>query len=445
MDAVLLPDGRTALLVADVVGHGVGAVVAIAQVRAILRQRLSTGVGLLDALRDADRYAEEFPETCATTVCLVALDQASGEAEYVCAGHLPPLWLSAAGRTQVLPGLGSRPLGTGGDFRSGRVSMGPRDALVLYTDGLNGSPGRDLLEARQLLVQVAAQAFARSLDSPAPPAQRAEDLCSQILGEVSPPDGALDDAVLLVALRAPQPDVLRITLPADLAAVSEVRTSLNDWLDGLGAGLLDHIGLTHAVTELVANAVQHAYPPGSDGAMVHVVGALDEDGAVAVTVSDRGQWLERASDGQGLMMAAGLADSMTVRRESRGTSVDLRFLLSRPVHMLQSVAMNGMPRTNDPVADLHAEASPGLLTAVGPVDEVSVELFHASMEEATRSGTADAVIDLSGVTHLSSPGVQSLFEFLGRAKRSGSSLSLVAPPESPAGQILDLVGLESRV
>ncbi|KRF11358.1 hypothetical protein ASG90_16510 [Nocardioides sp. Soil797] len=445
LDVVLLPDGSVALLVADVVGHGVSAVVAVAQVRAVLRQRLSSGVGLLSALRDADQYAEQFPETCATTVCLAVIDR-SGGVQYACAGQVPPLLLGADGRAELLPGLGSRPLGTGGEFRVGHAALGPQDALVLHTDGLNGSPQRSVAEARELLRRVARKTFLESLDDAAPVGQRGDDLCAQILGQVAPAAGAIDDTALLVAVRSPPPETFEFRLPAATKSPSDVRGPLNDWLDGLGAGLSDHIGISHAVVELVSNAARHAYQDGAVGASVQVFGELQDDGSAALTVSDQGCWSTEPSDGHGLMMAAGLADSITVRRDRTGTSVDLRFLLARPVPMLRSVRRQAAAKFEDFADDeLRADASPGHLTAVGPIDEVSVELFHASLEEATRAGTTDAVIDLSGVTHLASPGVQSLFEFLGRAKRSRTSVSLVAPPDSPAGQILELVGLESRV
>ncbi len=90
MDAIVLPHRRVALMVADVVGHGIGAALAITQVRAILRDRLVGGAGLRGALESVDKYAEHHPETCATTMCVAVLDLDHGSVEYAVAGHLPP-------------------------------------------------------------------------------------------------------------------------------------------------------------------------------------------------------------------------------------------------------------------------------------------------------------------------------------------------------------------
>ena len=83
----------------------------------------------------------------------------------------------------------------------------------------------------------------------------------------------------------------------------------------------------------------------------------------------------------------------------------------------------------------------GRLTASGPVDEGSAEQFHAALVEATCAGTEAATVDLTGLTLLASPGVQSLFELSARSTQSGVRMDIVASEQSPARRILDLVGL----
>lgn len=439
MDAIVLGDHRVALMVADVVGHGVGAALAVTQIRTILRERLVNGAGLHGALESVNAYAELHPETCATTMCIAVLDLASGQVEYGTAGHLPPMLLRPFEPARMLPSEWGRPLGTGGSFETGRTTMESDDMLVLYTDGLVRTPARPLDVTNAELLHVAESALDDSMAGSV--AERSEAVCHQMLGAGRSAGDLRDDVALIVAGRCPALDPFRMSMPARVDSSAAIRRGLRGWLDAVGAGLLDHIGLDHAVAELVTNAAEHAYSAvTSDAERPVTVGAeLDDTGTVSITVSDVGRWREDDSNGRGLMMAAGLADTMDVRHGPGGTEVELRLRMARPIQLLQSE-----PRAMTDVAhedELHTVAERGRLTADGPVDGVTVEVFHEALLEATRAGTAAATIDLSGVTHLASPGVQSIFEFLARSKRAGVELTLVAPPRSPAGQILEIVGL----
>ncbi|KQZ74852.1 SpoIIE family protein phosphatase [Nocardioides sp. Root151] len=444
MDAIVLPHRRVALMVADVVGQGFGAALAVTQVRAILRERLTGGAGLLGALESVDAYAEHHPETCATTMCVAVLDLDNGHVEYGTAGHLPPMILTPFRPARMLPSEQGRPLGTGGDFHTGWAKLAPDDLLVLYTDGLVRTPARSLDLANAQLLQVAATALDRTMSGPA--VQRGDEVCRAILNGAGTAGDVRDDVALIVGARSPAPATYSIRASASTASASTVRDGLRDWLDAIGAGLLDHIGLDHALAELVTNATQHAYPDDTRDAErpLWVDAALDDSGTVTVTVSDAGRWREEVSDGRGLMMAAALADSMDVRRGPRGTEVELRLKLARPVQLLQSEPEpRAAPVVDDHDGELHTVAARGSLVAKGPIDGVTIEVFDAALHEATRAGTASATVDLSGVTHLASPGVQSLFEFLARTKRAGAELTFLAPAGSPAAQIMTLVGLVS--
>src|SRR5215472_12530440 len=60
-DAVVRADGSVALVVGDVVGHGTAAVVAMAQLRAVLADRLATSADLSDAFMAAGDFAARTP------------------------------------------------------------------------------------------------------------------------------------------------------------------------------------------------------------------------------------------------------------------------------------------------------------------------------------------------------------------------------------------------
>ena len=67
-DATVLADGRVALVVGDVVGHGVTASATMGQLRAVLQDRLLDG-GIEQALTAAGRLAHRLPGARAATVC----------------------------------------------------------------------------------------------------------------------------------------------------------------------------------------------------------------------------------------------------------------------------------------------------------------------------------------------------------------------------------------
>jgi hypothetical protein len=94
-DAMGLADGRVALMVGDVAGHGVAAAAVMGRLRAVAEERLTSGAGLEQCMRALDAFARSAPEACAATVCVVVVDPVTGRLEYCTAGHPPPLIVRA--------------------------------------------------------------------------------------------------------------------------------------------------------------------------------------------------------------------------------------------------------------------------------------------------------------------------------------------------------------
>ncbi|MBV9922858.1 MAG: SpoIIE family protein phosphatase, partial [Pseudonocardia sp.] len=94
-DALPLGDGRVALVVGDVVGHGVAASAAMGQLRAVLADRLEETGSVTAALVGLDRVAGKVRGADAATVCVVVLDPVEWRFEYCTAGHPPPLLVAA--------------------------------------------------------------------------------------------------------------------------------------------------------------------------------------------------------------------------------------------------------------------------------------------------------------------------------------------------------------
>lgn len=447
-DMVPMPDGRVALLVGDVVGHGLVAASAMGRLQAVLHERLADGAGVGGAVTALDGYARRLHEAAGATVCVVAVDTDTGELEYVTAGHPPPLVVDRGDGFRYLEPSGHPPLATGGRFRPAHDHLGRDQLLLLYSDGIIERPGRVSSESTIELAQAAASAYAhRPLDPredhPDRPALEVLDL---LLGRT----GRTDDVTMLSAELVPQVTELALDLPAEPATIARARSGLTDWLATLQPRDLDRQAIVQATSELVANAVQHAYHrlpshgSGDERARLTVDACLRPRGEVEVVVRDRGTWEDDGNaSGRGLAIAGGLVDRVTIDKGSRatgGTTATLVHTVSRDARLLQTPTQ---PGSGPPPADTPArvDASLGRVAASGPLDWGNSDELRAALLTATRAGLADARVDLAEVTHLASAAVLALFEARVRAARHGAELVLVAPVGTPAQHVLEVVGV----
>ncbi|MDP3892132.1 ATP-binding protein, partial [Nocardioides sp.] len=223
-----------------------------------------------------------------------------------------------------------------------------------------------------------------------------------------------------------------------------LRENLDDWLTELGAGLMDHVGVVHAFTEIVENVVRHAYdyeaarPPPE----MTVEARLHETGVLRIEVRDRGRWREHEQNGhgRGLMMAGGLVDRVQVRRGPTGTTVTIEERLGHPVQML--TAFGDLPATGSQLADqARIRVTRGGVAAEGVLDSHNADELRAAVLEASHAGARDAKVNLNKVTHLGSAAVHILFEMCRRSRDNESDLVLIASDGTPAHQILDVVSL----
>lgn len=440
-DAVPLPDGRLALVVGDVVGHGVGASAVMGQLRTVLRERLGGGAELTDAVRDVEVFAAALPGAYGATLCCAVLDVGTGELCYCTAGHPPPLLVSADGVGRFLPPTGSGPLVTGSAVRLATETLTAGEVLLLYSDGIVERPGRDPARSMVELAQVAADAAMNRVLPKGAPLEAVERVCQQTVEVLTRGTGYRDDVTLLAAERVPPPPVLELELPAELPAVREVRSELDHWLFAVRAGADDLLALQHAVGELVTNAVEHAYPGEHPYPTVAVRVVQEQSGEVCASVADRGHWRDgspRPLRGNGLVMAEAFVDDLRIDRREHGTTAVVRHRLTRPARLLTTSASErpAVPRPEPFGTDLLPEPEP-TLTVHGPIDVDTAPVLRAELARASRGGTVPVVVDLSGVTHLASAGVQVLYE----AVEQATGPRLHAPPGSVAQHVLATVAL----
>jgi len=153
-DVLALPDGRVALAVGDVTGHGLPAAAAMGQLRNAVRAYLLDAARPAVVLGRVGALARWTLPGQMATLALAVLDPATGEVEHSSAGHLPPLVVRAGGTAAWEPVLGSPLLGLlDGEPASARVALEPGDALLLLTDGLIERRGESLRVALHRAVQ----------------------------------------------------------------------------------------------------------------------------------------------------------------------------------------------------------------------------------------------------------------------------------------------------
>ncbi|MFJ4777685.1 SpoIIE family protein phosphatase [Streptomyces sp. NPDC088762] len=143
-DVIRLPDDRVALVVGDVMGHGVPAAAAMGRLR-ITTKALARHTGDPGALlAELDACADEAGIELATCLYIV-YDPRTGRARIANAGHPPPLVLRQDGGVDTVDEVLGVPLGVGGvPFRTTEIEIPDGATLVLYTDGLIETRGQDI-------------------------------------------------------------------------------------------------------------------------------------------------------------------------------------------------------------------------------------------------------------------------------------------------------------
>ncbi|MEV7379640.1 SpoIIE family protein phosphatase [Streptomyces lydicus] len=317
-DIIPLPGARVALVVGDVVGHGLHAAATMGRLRTAVHNFANLDLPPdeilwhLDELVtriDQDEGAEgaESPVTGAT--CLYAIyDPATGTCTMARAGHVQPLIVRPDGTAELADVPGGPPLGLGGlPFETWQQPLPEDSRLVLFTDGLVEDRDRDIDEGLALLT--------RTLSGHAE--QSPEEICEATLGALLP-ERPSDDIALLVA-RTRVLDAAHVAdwdVPPDPSAVAQVRAAavrkLIEW------GLADEAFTTELIlSELVTNSIRYASGP------IRV--RLIRDTALICEVSDRSSTsphLRQAATtdegGRGLFLIAQLAERWGTRYTSGG-------------------------------------------------------------------------------------------------------------------------------
>ncbi|MBN2581398.1 MAG: SpoIIE family protein phosphatase [Pirellulales bacterium] len=161
-DYVDLPDGRLAVVLADVSGKGISASLLMAKLSAETRFCLASEPQPADAVAKLNRiFCGSGWEDRFVTLVLAVLDPQNHEVVFVNAGHLPPILRRGETAAPVAEEIAQLPLGVerATSYEQAAVSLNPGDILVLYTDGITEAMNAadELYGDRRLLVQLTGQ------------------------------------------------------------------------------------------------------------------------------------------------------------------------------------------------------------------------------------------------------------------------------------------------
>jgi len=138
-DFFLIDDNHLCFSIGDVSGKGVPAALFMVITRTILKNQALLGKPLSEIMsRTNDMLCEENEESMFVTVFMGVLNIQTGDLEYVCAGHNPPLIARGGGSFEYLKVTTCRVVGgyEHTEYPSLRTTLASGDLLFLYTDGV---------------------------------------------------------------------------------------------------------------------------------------------------------------------------------------------------------------------------------------------------------------------------------------------------------------------
>ena len=481
-DVFQLPDGRVALSIGDVVGHGLRAAIVMGQVRQSIRAAALEDSRPSRVLRRANEVLRlTYSLEGMATALFGIFTPATSTFTYAAAGHPAPALIGVDREPEILMS-GGVPLGYIGveDPPSHTLTLPAGTLLAFYTDGLTET-ARDPVAGEAALID----ALRREIATPS--TNHAAAIVERVLGARDATD---DIAVITLSVHEVPLEEFELTLPAEPASAPLMRQALRKLIAAIGSDEQEAAAITVATGEAVNNAIEHAY--GAASGVVRI--RARHDGThLHVDVEDEGTWRPgRAPDGggHGLSLMRALVDSVDVITSPTGTRVSLTTAIraSRPLPVWARVevddapsratAPNGAappagtkaggprpggpgddrrPRPTEPAGgDPAAEDVPHrpatfeiaelnhipVVAVSGDLDMTGSDLFRDTLERAARTESTAVVVSLAGASYLDSHSIRTLFQFGRRLATNRRCLVLAVPPALPFDRVLRVAGLD---
>ncbi|WP_063775020.1 ATP-binding SpoIIE family protein phosphatase [Streptacidiphilus anmyonensis] len=247
-DAVQLPGSRVALVVGDVMGHGLHSAVAMGRFRTAMQTLAALDLPPGQILRHLDNLSQRLGDDHLATCLYAVYDPIARTCTIASAGHVPPVLVHPDGRGELLEIPSGAPIGVGGvPFASKEVKVTDGSMLVLCTDGLVEMRGGDIGDG-----------LAALCGDIVDPRRSPEEVCDTVLERLHTEDRG-DDLALLIARfdGIPPQDVISWSLALDASEVRRARSLVHDQLTRWGLAELSEL-TELLVSELVTNALRVA-------------------------------------------------------------------------------------------------------------------------------------------------------------------------------------------
>ncbi|MDT3395056.1 SpoIIE family protein phosphatase, partial [Streptomyces sp. B1866] len=233
-DVIPLSADRVALVIGDVMGHGMPEAATMGRLRTAVRTLSDLELPPDEVLARVNDVVAELGEESFTTCLYGVYDPTTCVLAYADAGHLPPAVALPDGTVSFPSLVPDPPLGVAAPpFETHEVRLPEGSHLVLYTDGLVEVPGGDIEDGMARLTRTLSTALADG-GGPAPDGSGApERLCDAVIAALLPADRpAPDDTALLIArTRALAPEAMASwSLPEDPVAASQARKYVREQL-----------------------------------------------------------------------------------------------------------------------------------------------------------------------------------------------------------------------
>ncbi|MFG2467222.1 SpoIIE family protein phosphatase [Streptomyces canus] len=320
-DVIPLSGSRVALVVGDVVGHGIPSSATMGRLCTAVRTLADVDLppdellthldDLVTHLASDDRPDEEAEVAELGATCLYAVyDPVSRRLTAAAAGHPPPAVVLPDGTARLVPLSTGPPLGVGGlPFEATEIELPEGAVVALYTDGLTQDRDRDVDHATDELCR-ALTAKTDTLD----------ELCDTVLKAVLPEEPSDDVALLLARTRVLGADrVATWDVEPDPAHVAATRQAATEQLAAWGLEEASFV-TELVVSELVTNAIRYGEPP--------IQLRLIRDRTLICEVSDGSSTsphLRRAhafdEGGRGLLLVAQLTQRWGSRQTGSGKTI----------------------------------------------------------------------------------------------------------------------------
>jgi PAS domain-containing protein len=264
-DVIPLSAARVALVIGDVMGHGMAEAATMGGLRTAVRTLSELELPPDEILGHLNDIVGELG-TDAFATCLYAIyDPVTRRLSYASAGHPPPAVAHPEGTVTFLSLTPDPPLGVAAPpFEIVETELPADSLLAFYTDGLIESKDRDVSTGMRRLTEILSQ-FVNAMPTSQPDASDLDALCATLTSALLPDHGTLiDDAALLLARTHPLDagDVAEWPLPEDPVAAGQARELVRAQLTAWDMADEDLIMTTELlVSELVGNVIRHACGP----------------------------------------------------------------------------------------------------------------------------------------------------------------------------------------